>query len=106
MDELDEINHKVAGGSYIFRGEPECYPKVSSGLYRQYKEDYDERKDLDIEMEEFDVGLVGQEMLKEAERYTSEADEFEILAEIQHYGGKTNLIDFTYRLPSSSILRV
>ena len=95
LDKLEEIRQKAASGSYIFRGEPECYPEVSSGLYRQYKKGYDERRDLDIEMEKFNVGLVEQEMLKEAERYTAETDEFEIQAEIQHYGGKTNLIDFT-----------
>ena len=31
----------------------------------------------------------------EAKRYTSETDELAILAELQHYGGATNLIDFT-----------
>ena len=34
-------------------------------------------------------------MLKEALRYTSQTDESEILAELQHYGGNTNLIDCT-----------
>lgn len=95
LDKLEELEQKASGGSFIFRGEPECYPEVSSGLYRQYKEDYDERRDLDIEMEELDIGLVQQGILKEAKSYTSEKDDFEILAEIQHYGGKTNLIDFT-----------
>ena len=33
--------------------------------------------------------------MEEARKYTSESDEFEILAQLQHYGGKTNLIDFT-----------
>ena len=33
--------------------------------------------------------------MDEAKRYTSETDEFTILTELQHYGGHTNLIDFT-----------
>ena len=34
-------------------------------------------------------------MLNDAKKYTGQTDEFEILTFIQHYGGKTNLIDFT-----------
>ena len=34
--------------------------------------------------------------MEEAKRYTQETDDdFAILTELQHYGGKTNLIDFT-----------
>ena len=34
-------------------------------------------------------------MLEAAKDYTHETDSFEILTELQHYGGHTNLIDFT-----------
>ena len=34
-------------------------------------------------------------MLEVAKDYTHEEDNFEILTELQHYGGHTNLIDFT-----------
>ena len=34
-------------------------------------------------------------MVPEAKRYIYEKDDFEILTQLQHYGGKTNLIDFT-----------
>ena len=34
-------------------------------------------------------------MLEAAKNYTYETDTFEILTELQHYGGNTNLIDFT-----------
>ena len=33
--------------------------------------------------------------LEKAKKHSKETDELEILTEIQHYGGKTNLIDFT-----------
>ena len=75
-----------ANGDYLYRGEPECYPKVSSGLYRQYSK---------IEAENFDIEAVQKEILEAAKRYTSQADDFEILTELQHYGYNTNLIDFT-----------
>ena len=43
-DKLDEVlkvvgllAHRSSGGDYIFRGEPECYERVSSSLYRHYQ---------------------------------------------------------------------
>lgn len=90
-DDLDQVlaviadlARKAAGGDYIFRGEPQCYPEVSSSLYR--------------ELEDTSTGqveAVQKVRLSEARRFTTEPDEFEILTELQHYGGKTNLIDFT-----------
>ena len=107
QDIIREIEQKSAGGGYIYRGERKCNPKVSSKLYR----------DFDIEDEDFDIELVQKEMLAAAKKHTGdlpqdfrldvmaplnlivalteEAIDFEILTEIQHYGGKTNLIDFT-----------
>ena len=98
INKIKEIAHESSEGEYIYRGEPECYAEVSSGLYRQYKADYEERKSFDIEsfeVEKFDIELVQEEILNRAKRYTSETDDFEILSELQHFGGKTNLIDFT-----------
>ena len=71
---------------FIFRGEPKCYDKVCSSLYRQHQ---------DINADHFNLEIVQQEILKVAKKYTHENDEFEILTQLQHYGGKTNLIDFT-----------
>ena len=110
QDIIREIEQKSKGGGYIYRGERKCNPKVSSKLYR----------DFEIEDEHFDIELVQKEMLAAAKKHTGdlphdsrvdvmappnviaaltgeteEAIDFEILTEIQHYGGKTNLIDFT-----------
>ena len=70
----------------VYRGEPECYPLVSSGLFR---------KCPDSRNEVFDVARAEEEMLAGARRYTALAEDEEILTEIQHFGGATNLIDFT-----------
>ena len=86
LNVINQLAKKSAGGDYIYRGEPEHYEKVSSSLYRQYKE---------IDAIGFDIEVVQKEMLKEALRYTSQTEESEILAELQHYGGNTNLIDCT-----------
>lgn len=105
---IREIEKRTVAGDYIYRGERECYEKVSSSLYREY---------ADIEAEHFDIEVVEREMLSVARKHAghplqdfladfavalklggtslSEIDDFEILTELQHYGGKTNLIDFT-----------
>ncbi|MXV83975.1 tetratricopeptide repeat protein [Candidatus Poribacteria bacterium] len=107
QDIIREIKKKSKGGGYIYRGERKCNPKVSSKLYR----------DFEIETGNFNIDLVEKEMLAAAKKHTGdlpqdfrldvmappnvitalteEARDFEILTEIQHYGGKTNLIDFT-----------
>lgn len=90
MDAVLEIVGKLArlsaGGSYIYRGEPRLYPKVSSSLYRRY---------ADIEADAFDIEVVQDEILSQARGYTGEMDDFAILSQLQHNGGATNLIDFT-----------
>ena len=92
-DIINDLEEKGADGDYIYRGEPEHYNetpyfgKISSNLYRQYAE---------IEVDGFDIEIVQEEILTEAEAYSHETDDsFEILTQLQHYGGKTNLIDFT-----------
>ena len=92
-DELDKVlefarllAQTAFEDDYIFRGEPKCYKSVSSSLYRHYQ---------NIEAESFDIEIVQREILNEARKYTSETEEFEILTQLQHYGGKTNLIDFS-----------
>ena len=87
MAKIAEIIEKSADGDYIYRGEPECYEKVSSNLYREYEDD--------IKAENFDIAVVQEEILREAKEYTHKTDKLEILTELQHHGGKTNLIDFT-----------
>ena len=113
-EKINEIEEKSADGDYIFRGERQNIDrKVSSTLYR----DFD-----DIDIQKFDIEIVQKEMINGAKKHTGhlphtgdippdfrpilarmfsvrEEDtaevDFEILTEIQHYGGKTNLIDFT-----------
>ena len=88
LEKIAEIAEKSAGADYIYRGESKYHEKVSSNLYREYA--------ADIEAESFDIAVVQEEILTEARGYTThKMDDPEILTELQHYGGKTNLIDFT-----------
>ena len=86
LQTINKLARKSRSGDYIYRGEPKHYDAVSSSLYREYQ---------DIQAEHFEIDVVQKEILSEAKKYTASTDEFEILTELQHYGGKTNLIDFT-----------
>ena len=82
---INDLARKAAGGDYIFRGETnKDHTKVSSSLYRELPG-----------LLRGQVEAVQQARLLDARGFTAENDEFEILTELQHYGGKTNLIDFT-----------
>ena len=122
---IDDIVEKSADGDYIYRGERKCYAKhnrsgkcencgkcdccgqldcckkrerwgedtcygkVSSGLYRDLPQ-YGQAG-----VEEPDLRVAEKAILDEVSGYTTRTDEFEIFTELQHYGGQTNLIDFT-----------
>ena len=86
LEIIGKITKISAEGDYIYRGEPECYEKVSSNLWRELEE---------AQALHLDIESVQKAELDRAKRHTEKTDEFEILTEIQHFGGKTNLIDFT-----------
>ena len=86
---ISEIVFISAGGDYIYRGEPKCYPKISSTLYRNFESAIAEGKYTIEEFQNFET--------QKAKNYirNQEKPDFEIASELQHYGGKSNLIDFT-----------
>ena len=113
QDIINTIESKTADGGYIYRGERKLHKehpycgKVSSNLWREYG----------IDHENFNIEVIQKELLNAAKKHigqvpqdyrvdyiasrgvsredTDEANDFEILTDIQHYEGKTNLIDFT-----------
>ena len=118
-DIINEIKQKSKDGNYIYRGENNKeYCKISSTLYREYFND----EDPNIDFKGFDLRIAQREILNVAKKHLGEpprdlfedftersprrsirltkrpiidSEELEILTELQHYGGKTNLIDFT-----------
>ena len=86
LRKISEIAQKAAEGGYIFRGENDCYADVSSGLYREYK---------NLEVDDLRMEFIQQDIVRDAKRFTSETDDFEILDQLQHFGYQTNQIDFT-----------
>ena len=87
LEIIGRIAETTADGDFIYRGEPQHYEKVSSSLWR-------ECEDV-LGTEEFDIEAIQKRMLEASKDYTHEEGDFEILTELQHYGGHTNLIDFT-----------
>ena len=85
QDIIRTIEAKSADGDCIFRGEPECNEKVSSNLWRELEF---------VQVEYSDIKEIQAEIVEAAKAYTDKTDDFEILTDIQHYGGKTNQIDF------------
>ena len=96
-EKIQEIEDKTLDGNYIFRGEPKCYTEVSSGLWRGYRQLL--RGDIDIER------IQREMVINHARQHLSGSisnndfgyghSDLQILIQLQHYGGKTNLIDFT-----------
>ena len=84
---LQEIRRQSSQGEYVYRGESEQHGKIASGLYLKYADK--------IDAEYFDIQTAQKEMLEQVKTYTNFTDETDVLTELQHYGGKTNLIDFT-----------
>lgn len=86
---LESLLAKAASDEYLFRGEPAHYEHVSSGLYR--KLDSADVSFVD-RIAEIEQGIA--EAVKSYANLSGRSDEA-ALSELQHYGGKTNLIDFS-----------
>ena len=70
---------------YIYRGESESYPKISSSLYREYPDIADS----------FGITVVQNSILSSAKHFVGKIDDNDLLTQLQHFGCSTNLIDFT-----------
>ena len=117
---ISEIRGKSKQGDCIYRGEREDYPKISSALYRECAKI--DVKEFDLthaqkEMLKIAKNHIGESPVGAFEYFADvtnerrrklqldweksmtetikEVAEREILTELQHYGAKTNLIDFT-----------
>lgn len=103
---LADIRAEAAGGNYIYRGENERYDSICSTLLRDYRKEKTDTDIVDIysldavgekidNTKSLNINAIQSEIAKEASQFTNLTDPTEILTEIQHYGGKTNLLDFT-----------
>lgn len=90
LGKIQEIVSQSRDGDYIFRGEPMHHEKVTSSLYRRYRNQIETGGNQPL-----NISFAQTELLKEAKGYAKDNDDFDLSTRLQHYGGKTNLIDFT-----------
>ena len=86
---ISEIFAISADGDYIYRGEPRCHPEISSTLYRDFRTSISLGGHTIKEFQDFETQSARNYIRDE------EKQDFEIASELQHYGGRSNLIDFT-----------
>ena len=86
---IEKIKERANKGKYIYRGEPECYKEISSGLYRHLASRGGRAPSPSVIREN------QERILEGAKEYLRGDDDFKTLGFIQHHGGITNLIDFT-----------
>ena len=91
-DEVRELLARLVSRAHelgtrgIYRGEPKCFPRISSGLYRELYE---------IDDRHFDIRAAQRRRIELARQYAPHLSDDDVLTRLQHLGGKTNLIDFT-----------
>ncbi|MDE0158754.1 MAG: tetratricopeptide repeat protein [Candidatus Dadabacteria bacterium] len=97
QEKLKEIWDGCDEEKYIFRGEKECYDKISSKLYRRYGELAEDVKNYSLPYESITLLLkMEKDIVNRAKNHFSPStSNIEVLTDLQHYGGETALIDFT-----------
>ena len=88
--------HKL-NGKFIFRGENKHYPNISSSLYRFHFKDFEVPPEIMPEIQEIIIDNKNN-IISNAKSHLHKSSELErdILSELQHYGGKTTLVDFSH----------
>lgn len=94
FDKIQEIANLSVGGNYIFRGEPKYHCKISSTLYRECE------RVVQSELPDLNIEVIEREILKQVKKFIRDGESVSkfpilILTQLQHYGSRTNLIDFT-----------
>ena len=102
---LEELVSKASSANYVYRGEPQCYDEVTSTLYRQIASQKIEVSNVHLRKAEIEsIKIAGQFTGGLPKGFgadglslhpSSDKEAFEILFQIRHFGGDTNLIDFT-----------
>ncbi len=100
--QFDSEEDEEDAEKYLFRGVSSVDYKIDASAYRRLKKgrDSDERQDGDFER----FLQINRDMIRDARfrghdrRDGRRLEDLEILAEFQHYGAATCLIDFTYNV--------
>ena len=106
---VQELQKERPESDLIFRGENKCYPCVNSTLYREQfliipqlldqnnlpKEQREREVVLYDMLQKINFSEMQMDRIKDARNHYPTNTDLDIATELQHYGGKTNLIDFT-----------
>ena len=101
-EQLSRINRLIArivrqtsDGTYIFRGEDKLYDlPLSSSLFREYRDE----AIIDV----LDITAIQDIEIDTARKHASElTSHSDIAHQLQHFQGKTNLIDFTHDMATA-----
>ena len=102
---FDEIEEKTQYKDYIFRGESRKHEQCSSTLYRanktriEYKHEPSPNNPKGVKRKEKEkieeIGEIEKEIIEDVSKHGFELGDFDSWSRMQHYGGATNLIDFT-----------
>ncbi len=86
---ISRIENKCNEGIYLFRGEVQKFATpTSSSLFRFHQDIMGDALNS--------IPQVSKELIKNAKHhFENDLSDFEILASLQHYGGKTPLVDFS-----------
>ena len=89
---FQEIEERAENGNYIYRGEPKRHENVASRLWRKFA-----RNTGNYDVPGVDISRIQDELFCGAQKHVPSPNEkkLDVLSEIQHFGGDTNLIDFT-----------
>ena len=89
---LNRILKDCEGKRYLFRGTTKIHEEINSSLYRW-------AKDKVVFHEEYSPFDMEKEILERAKRHFAVGvSNIEVLTDLQHFKGKTNLIDFSCNL--------
>ena len=108
---FDQVEQKTQHKNYIFRGESQEYNECSSTLYRAYtstieysvppSESNGQGEKTTKQEKIKQIEQIEQEIINKAKNHDLEPElnDINLWSKIQHYGGYTNLIDFTKSFP-------
>ena len=95
LNGLNKIINEIVGksadgaGGYIYRGEPKCYPKIASTVYRD--------RNILLELGYTSIESEQESEIEKVKTYLRSANKKDsaFASELQHYGSPTNFLDFT-----------
>ena len=96
LNEVSRIQNQTPNGVFVFRGQKSCNWRLESSAERRLKNNQNQKLIDDKQFIEYHKDLLKKCKLKNFDkREGKQLDELELLADLQHHGAATCLMDFT-----------